>query len=206
MDWLKKQYALAWADLRGPVKKPFLVSLAVFFLLSAGSYVLLGRYSEQAARIYQSFAQMVEDSGLVDDAGNIRALDLFLNNLRAAGTGLLAGMVPFVFFPALVLLINAAVLGAVLAVSAGVGADVGSLILRGILPHGVFELPAVILGCALGLILCRTVTGQVRRTPGAPRIEDMLPRLVRVFAAFCVPLLILAAVIEAYITPILLSL
>lgn len=181
MSWLKRQYALAWADLRGPLKRPFWLCTLAFLLLCAGSYALLGRYAAQAAEIYASFARMVEDSGLADAAGNIQALGLFANNLRAAGMGLLAGMVPFIFLPALVLLVNAAVIGAVLAFTGGMGADVGSLILRGILPHGVFELPAVLLSCAMGLCLCRTVTAQVRRRPGTPRIEEELRRLVRVF-------------------------
>lgn len=206
MSWLKRQYALAWADLRGPLKRPFLLCTLAFLLLCAGSYALLGRYAAQAAEIYASFAQMVEDSGLADAAGNIQALGLFSNNLRAAGMGLLAGMVPFIFLPALVLLVNAAVIGAVLAFTGGMGADVGSLILRGILPHGVFELPAVLLSCAMGLCLCRTVTAQVRRRPGAPRIEEELRRLVRVFLTFCTPMLVLAAIIEADLTPVLLSL
>lgn len=121
MSWLKRQYALAWADLRGPLKRPFLLCTLAFLLLCAGSYALLGRYAAQAAEIYASFARMVEDSGLADAAGNIQALGLFANNLRAAGMGLLAGMVPFIFLPALVLLVNAAVIGAVLAFTGGMG-------------------------------------------------------------------------------------
>ena len=58
----------------------------------------------------------------------------------------------------------------------------------------------------MGLCLCRTVTAQVRRRPGAPRIEEELRRLVRVFLTFCTPMLVLAAIIEADLTPVLLSL
>ena len=78
--------------------------------------------------------------------------------------------------------------------------------LVGILPHGVFELTALILACTLGLLICRTGTDRLRRKKEAvplwPRLQDCL----RVFLFAVVPLLALAALIEAYITPVLLQL
>ena len=78
--------------------------------------------------------------------------------------------------------------------------------LVGILPHGVFELTALILACTLGLLICRTGTDRLRRKKEAvplwPRLQDCL----RVFLFAVVPLLALAALVEAYVTPVLLAL
>ena len=73
------------------------------------------------------------------------------------------------------------------------------------LPHGIFELPALILSCAMGLLLCRTGTERLRRGEGAapffPRVMDCL----RAFALLAVPLLLIAALAEAYVTPAMLA-
>ena len=78
--------------------------------------------------------------------------------------------------------------------------------LVGILPHGVFELTALILACTLGLLISRTGTDRLRRKKEAVPLWPRLQACLRVFLFAVVPLLALAALIEAYITPVLLQL
>ena len=75
----------------------------------------------------------------------------------------------------------------------------------GIVPHGVFELPALILALSSGIYLCRKVTDYVRHNKKGvmgPLMKDLL----RLFVMHIIPLLVAAAVMEAYVTPQLLKL
>ena len=116
------------------------------------------------------------------------------------------GLVPFLFLPALSLVINGVVIGVVLSVSDSLGLAVWQMVLLGLAPHGVFEIPAITLGIAMGLWLCRQMNGMIRKRPDTPTLEEILPQLVRVSLLFLVPLLAAAALIETFLTPVLLGL
>jgi stage II sporulation protein M len=129
------------------------------------------------------------------------ALTIFLNNslktLAVLVLGMLGGILPLVF-----LLGNGFVLGIVFHVSAqsrGLPAFVVA-----ILPHGLFELPAVLLGTSIGLMLgVRAIKRTFGR--GEEKITGELARGLRFFLVVIVPLLLLAAFIETFITPSLAS-
>ena len=70
----------------------------------------------------------------------------------------------------------------------------------GILPHGVFELSALLLAFAAGFLLCRRTTQYVRKnTKGM--MKPLLLNLLRMFLMHILPLLAAAAVVEVYVTP-----
>ena len=75
----------------------------------------------------------------------------------------------------------------------------------GALPHGIFELSALILSCALGLLICRPGTERILKKSDTPFFRRVLD-CIRVFLTFSVPLLLVAALIETYVTPALLNL
>ena len=110
------------------------------------------------------------------------------------------------FLPVFSLALNSVVIGAVLALSGTMGVQTWNMIFLGLLPHGIFEIPAIMLGVAMGLYLCRQMNGTLRKRPGTPRIEAVLPHLCRVTVFGVVPLLAAAAVIETFVTPLLLGL
>ena len=76
----------------------------------------------------------------------------------------------------------------------------------GILPHGIFELPALILAFATGLYVCGQVTRLCRRDKEALHVWDCLLLMSRVLFLALLPLLAAAAVVEAYVTPLVASL
>ncbi len=81
------------------------------------------------------------------------ALTLFYHNARASAVAIAAGAVPFLFLPLLDPLVNGGVLGLLASVSKHQGLDVPRLFLTQILPHGVFELTAVLYATSLGMYL-----------------------------------------------------
>jgi stage II sporulation protein M len=74
-----------------------------------------------------------------------------------------------------------------------------------LLPHGIFEVPALILASAavlrIGVVL---VTPQTGRSLGEVVLE-LLADWTKIVIGVVVPLLLIAAVIETYVTPLLLA-
>lgn len=80
---------------------------------------------------------------LTDGAGNLSPLLLLANNLRACAVTMLYGLIPFVRLPALALGVNAVLLGGLAACYAATDTTM-LLYAASLLPHGIFELPALI--------------------------------------------------------------
>jgi stage II sporulation protein M len=79
--------------------------------------------------------------------------ELFFHNAWATVMAVGAGLVPFLFLPILDPFVNGGVLGLLASVSKHQGLDVPRLFLTQILPHGLFELPAILYATSLGLYL-----------------------------------------------------
>jgi len=206
MDFVKKQAALAWKFYREQLLKLHVGCMLAFLAVSALSAVVLRLFAEQAQAIVEGFMAEVQQSGLVDESGSISLMALFGNNLQATLTATVMGLMPFVYLPVFSLAVNGAVIGAVLALSEMMGMELWQMILLGLLPHGIFEIPAIMLGVAMGLYLCRQMNGTLRKRPGTPKIEAVLPHLCRVALFGVVPMLAVAALIETLVTPLLLGL
>ena len=74
--------------------------------------------------------------------------------------------------------------------------------LVGVLPHGIFELVALVLSAAAGLYLCRAVSAALlKKQKGAVRAA--IGRCGQTMVLWILPLVIVAAVIESYVTPAL---
>ena len=129
---------------------------------------------------------------------------LFFNNITASLLSMLYGLIPFLPLSALALGTNALMLGAFAAIYQQQGIGLGAYFV-GVLPHGIFELSALILSCALGLLICRTGTERILKKSDTPFFRRVLD-CIRVFLTFSVPLLLVAALIETYVTPALLNL
>lgn len=206
MDFVKKQAVLAWEFYRKELGNLHQWCIAAFLLLCIGAGLVFRLFLFDAQVILRSFMEEVQRSGLLDESGKISLLALFGNNLQATLTATVMGFVPFVFLPVFSLAANGVVIGAVISVVDSLGVAVWKMVLLGLLPHGIFEIPAMMLGVAMGLYLCRQMNGTLRKRPGTPRIEAVLPHLCRVTVFGVVPLLAVAAVIETFLTPLLLGL
>lgn len=109
--------------------------------------------------------------------------------------GFLFGLVPLYF-----LYINGTILGIVIAL---LNQKVGSFpIFAGLLPHGVFEIAGFLLATTYGLWL------GVKFWQRITKKEPFLPYLKQsmlIFVKIVLPLLFVAAIIEAYLTPVFLN-
>ena len=177
------------------------IAFGALILLGFAGSLLLPKLADQ---LFLQFAQQMAELGIMDTTGRVDVLALFGNNVRATVFSIAYGFIPFIYLPALSIGINSLLLG----LFAGVYVNNGISLLAyfaGIVPHGIFELPALILALSSGIYLCRKVTDYVRHNEKGvmgPLMKDLL----RLFVMHIIPLLMAAAVIEAYVTPQLLKL
>lgn len=102
-------------------------------------------------------------------------------------------------------MLNIGLIGGVYALLELLGLQPLPIFLAGVLPHGIFELPALVIGAAVVLYMgVAIVTPQTGKSMGEVIIE-LFADWTKIFFGLVVPLLAVAAVIEAYITPVLLA-
>jgi stage II sporulation protein M len=179
---------------------PYLVASVLLILAGAGLGILSStatpKLSSARAEVLGDFAKL-----FLELPKPYLALAIFLNNglktLAVIIIGPLAGVLPLIF-----LLVNGYVLGFVLHMavqSEGLLAAVVSIV-----PHGILELPAILLGTSIGLML--GVEGLKRLFgKGKNTLSAELGRGVRFFLVIILPLLLLSAFIEAFITSVAVS-
>ena len=138
---------------------------------------------------------------LDDGTGGFSAGMLFWHNLRAELVILILGFFSFGVLSIVAFIGNFALIGAVLGIMPAVGLSPWMVFLSGILPHGILELPSILLLSAATLHMgLRVVTPEDGRSIGETLIVTVAD-VLKVLLAVCIPLLILAALIEANITP-----
>lgn len=189
------------------VLKSWLICIALFLVLCIGAYIAMKAMPEQATKIADEFMNMVEDGGIVGEDGNITWYMLLFNNLKASGLMFILGFIPFLFLPVFSLLSNAVIIGAVMGLVNASGVNVLGVTLKGLIPHGIFEIPAICMACALGIILCRFLIAKIINAGKlkGERPLDMIGNMFRLYVIAVVPLLVIAAIIETYITPMIMG-
>ena len=200
MAFLKEQYRQAFAFFRVELLPYFRNSTIAFFVILLVFYAAGMLYPPVMDTMISYFEGVVEQSGIVSDGGQILVLNLLANNLLASATSIVYGIIPFLFLPALSIGMNAAMLGALGAMYQKQGLSL-LLYAAALVPHGIFEIPALLVAFACGLYLCRTVTRTLLGRETAMPLPQALLSLVRVYVAVIVPLLVVASVVEAYVTP-----
>lgn len=154
-----------------------------------------------------NMAHRVQDSPRLAQMGvSLTVPSLFVHNVRAVAVMLLAGLISFSVLGILFFVLNLGLIGGVLGLFAMFGVSPILLFLAGLLPHGIFEIPALMLGGAAVLrIGVGLVTPQIGKSMGEVLIE-LLADWTKVFLGLIVPLLAVAAVVETYVTPAILAL
>jgi stage II sporulation protein M len=128
-------------------------------------------------------------------------LFIFLNNalksLAAILLGVSLGIIPLLF-----LAYNGYVLGAVAYLT---GVEEGlSFVLLAIIPHGLIELPMIFLSVAIGVRIGLTTLARLRGQTVS--VKQEITAGVAVFLRFVAPLLLVASVIETFVTPMFIAL
>lgn len=205
MKWLNEQGALLGEFLTGKFRRT-LGFCALGMLLTALLGLGVGLLApEQAAQTMNSFMEQIEQSGVVTDEGEMSVFALLMNNWRAMLISAAYGFIPFLFLPVISLVTNGVLLGMLAALFAAQGTSL-LVYLAGILPHGIFEIPALVFSIACGIYLCRNMCRLVTSNPDRAPLPAVLEDLLRVLVMIVAPLTVAAAFIECYVTPVIMLL
>lgn len=203
MGWIKRQYGRTGMFLRREVWGLAWFCGGVFLATGLICYLLLRRDPERLNQLLQGVLQIFEQKG-IQDSGDVTPWLLMANNLRATGLTVLLGIIPFLFLPLLVLAENVAVLSIGAASYQAVGLPM-KVFWAGLLPHGVLELPAIVLSGILGCYLCREMIKIVLRSHSRQRMDQLLEKSLSCYFLVVVPLVVAAAFLEAWVTPVVMG-
>jgi len=160
--------------------------LAVFLILLIA--VLIGFFYPRF--FVELIMKLISD--LADKTKDMGFFQLFAfileNNITTAFLGLISGMI-FGILPFFLVIFNGYVLGFVAGLSVNA---VGYSVLLKLLPHGIFEIPALIISLGLGLKMARFIFAKNKKKTFIYDLENSL----RVFLFVILPLLVIAAFIE----------
>ena len=183
-NFIKQQYKLSW-DFLKESRNYLYFTIFVFFV-----FVLIGYFVPALEIVQEGIKNFIKE--LLEKTENLNQFELvgfiFLNNVQVSFFGIILGAL-FGIFPLIYIVGNGYVLGFVskLAVNeAGLG------ILINLVPHGIFELPAVFISFALGLKLASFILQKNK----AESFREYFWNSLRVFLFVVTPLLIVAAIIE----------
>ncbi len=127
-------------------------------------------------------------------------IKLFANNLEAC-IFLFLGGASFGIFTIFIMSLNGIVIGAIMEIVSK--AHSALFVAAAILPHGVFEIPAFIISGALGILLAQSLIAEWYGE-GDSAVEAQ--RYARLFVLWVLPLVAIAATVEAFITPVIIHL
>ena len=191
------QNGLSGEVLRTAIAFPILVML---------SFTLCTVFPALRDSLLSMVLSSMESMGIVNEDGSLSALALFSNNLRATVFIMVYGLVPFIQLPALALGVNTMALGVLASWYIAQGYSIVAF-LAAVLPHGLAEFPGLILAFGVGLYVCGQVTRRLfRRDESALHIWDCLVLISRMLLLVLIPLLAVAAILEAYVTPLVAAL
>ncbi|MFA7198682.1 MAG: stage II sporulation protein M [Methanoculleus sp.] len=172
---------------------------ALFFAVSIGlGVVAVASDPGLGEEVLALFSDQVVGQ-LLSDSPGVLAGKLFLNNLSACLLLFLGGASLGVV-TMLILSVNGLLIGAV---TEFMRQQQGMLfITAALVPHGIFEIPAFLIAGGLGLLLGQAL---ITEWQGRGDAAALAVPLASRFLWIVVPLLAIAAVVEAFITPAVLS-
>lgn len=125
---------------------------------------------------------------------------LFFNNLQACILLFLGGAT-FGILTIFIMSLNGIVIGAIMEMVSK--EHTALFVAAAIVPHGIFEIPAFIISGALGILLAQSL---IAEWYGGGDSAVAAHAFARLFLAVVLPLVATAAVVEAFITPVVIHL
>jgi stage II sporulation protein M len=125
---------------------------------------------------------------------------LFVNNFGACILLFLGGA-SFGILTIFIMSLNGIVIGAVMEIIHKDHSWV--FIAAALIPHGIFEIPAFIISGSLGILLAQSL---ISEWYGGADTASEAQKLARLFLLYVLPLVAIAACVEAFITPVIIQL
>jgi len=172
------------------------VLLSFLFIISCVSGFFIADKNKEMAE--KTIEQLFSQFEFVENLSPILIfLIIFLNNSIKALMAMLAGFL-FGIFPTFFVILNGYLIGLVIYVK---GLEMGyKTIALALIPHGILEIPAIIIACSYGIWLGKRFWNAIN---GRERFRDAIMFALNKYFRIVLPTLLVAALIETFITPII---
>lgn len=203
------RFSIFLKDLKS-IRKALLLSTVLFIAGIVAGWSSEG-FEQFLKSQLQGLGEISQQLGASDNPEWNFFVFIFLNNsiksVLVMFSGLLLGVIPFFF-----LIINGMVIGFLLKVVEASGESLFDLIVKGLLPHGIIEIPVIVIACGYGLAFGGLVlrshggifAGSERRSGIGAEWRGFWRKLGTA-SLWVVLLLLAAAIIESTITLWLMS-
>lgn len=174
-------YKESWKYLKH-IKRYLLIAVLLFFLSSIIGFIYPTIFSDYILNFFQELLDKTKDM-------NFYELLFFIlrNNIQASFFSIIFGLI--LFPPITIAVSNGYILGFVSNLTVG---EAGYLSLLRLLPHGIFELPALFLSLACGLKISSYIFQKNKKV----YLKKNLKSSLKLFLFVILPLLIIAGIIE----------
>ncbi|PIO07865.1 hypothetical protein COU59_02630 [Candidatus Pacearchaeota archaeon CG10_big_fil_rev_8_21_14_0_10_34_12] len=183
-NFLKKNYSESWNYIKDSRK--FIYSIFWIFVLFIVLALVIPIPTSLENQLRNFIEQLLMQTEGLSWFGLIKFI--FLNNVQSSFSGMIFGAVLGIF-SVLTAIVNGYIIGFV---SLIVVREAGISVLWKLLPHGIFELPALFISLGLGLKM-GTFIFQKKKVES---FKNYLINSLKVFAFVVIPLLVVAAIIE----------
>ena len=182
-----------------PLKNALVVTILLFIVAMLVGWVGTAHTPAIGEQLMEVFEKEVAGQITVGDPVDM-CVKLLANNLEAC-IMLFLGGASFGILTLFILGLNGLVIGSVTEiVSQGHSA---AFIAAALLPHGIFEIPAFIIAGALGFCMAQSL---IAEWYGAGDTAEDAGKYARLFLLYVLPLISVAALVEAFITPAVIQL
>ena len=184
-------------------------TILMFFIIIAGGWI-----GAQLAQVYKLPPQALDLSNLeegfvqgVEGLDSIRFFSVsgvstvWIHNLRAIGLATLLGLFTFGVIGVLILALPFALIGYFAATVVTIGISPLAFLTAFVLPHGVFEIPAIVLAGGATLRLGATLAAPAKGRTMSEALLESFADWVRIMIALVLPMLLAAAALEIFLTP-----
>tara|TARA_B100001964_G_C14248656_1_gene608752 strand:+ start:2477 stop:3067 length:591 start_codon:yes stop_codon:yes gene_type:complete len=176
-----------------PIKLHLCISTVLFFVSLGIGYIHASLYPEMSQEIFKSLQNMISEK-ITDPRPFYVAYSIFFNNVIASFIVIIGG-ISFGIISLFGIIFNGIILGLVISIVK----SESSILLISILPHGIIELPVFLISSSIGLSLGHQVLNKLRHKAESNLLKDLKNWLI-FYLKWLVPLLLIAAIIEATIS------
>ncbi len=206
LRWLETLGGLYKHDVPAILRRsrPAIAMVVVGLLIASGiGYNFAARYQvpPDVLQLDQISADTFTDVPNIDWLPAFTVEGVLGNNIRALLLATLLAVFSFGTLAEALLMAPLAIIFFFVGQAARMGYSPALFFAAFVLPHGLFELPAAITATAMAVRLGATFMSPPQGMTISEGWLQALADMIKIFVAFVVPLLIVAAVVEVYVTP-----
>jgi len=182
-----------------PLANALIITLLLFFTTMCVGWVGSAQNPAVGEQLMKLFEKEIAGQFSTENPLDMCA-KLFLNNLGACIL-LFIGGASFGILTIFIMSLNGIVIGAIMEIVHETHSPL--FVAAALVPHGIFEIPAFIISGALGILLAQSL---IAEWYGEGDTGKEAEKFLRLFVLSVLPLVAIAACVEAFITPVVIHL